>query len=104
MILVMFLFPVLMPVSFIRVMIIVIFLPPVPLVKVPSLGVVIIMRVLPVGAGVGWLVPIAAVPAVSTLPGFVKAVYPGVAWAGGQRSYLVAHRGRGTADINADLG
>jgi len=97
-------FALIFAVAFIRVMIIVIFMAPVPLVEVPSFGVVIVVRVLPVGARVRWLVPVAAVPAVSTLPGLIEAVYPGVTWAGGQWPRLVAHGRWGTADINADLG
>lgn len=85
------------------VVIIVVFVAPVAFVEAPTLVVVVVMGVVPVSTGVGRLIPIAGVPAVSTLPGLVEAIDPGKTGAGGRGARLVAHGWRGRADVDADL-
>jgi hypothetical protein len=79
-----------------------IFVIPVALVHLPTLLVVIVVGVAPVGAGIRWPLPDAGDPdvTVATLP--PVAIDPGVASSWHGRPNLISHRRR-RAEINLDL-
>jgi hypothetical protein len=80
-----------------------IFAIPVSFVELPSLLVVVIVRMAPIGTGVRRPVPTSGDPYVLSIPGAPIAIDPGVSFAGGRRTSLIAHWWRGSADIEADL-
>jgi hypothetical protein len=93
-----------MPVVVMVVMVIaVVFAVPVPFMYLPALLVVVVVRMAPVGAGVGWPLPSAWDPdvAVATRPPI--AINPGVAFPRHGRSDLITHWWRWGADIDLDL-
>jgi hypothetical protein len=81
----------------------VIIMVPVSFVEAPSLLVMVIMRMAPISAGVRRPVPTSwnpYIPSVSCAP---IAVDPGVSFAGGRGTSLIAHWWRISADIDANL-
>jgi hypothetical protein len=76
---------------------------PVALMDPPALLVVVVVRVAPVGAGVGWLLPTPGDPDVVAAARAPVPVDPRVAFSWHQRSYLIADWWRRGADINLDL-
>jgi hypothetical protein len=76
---------------------------PVSFMDLPSLLVVVVVRMGPVGAGVGRPLPDAGDPDVSSAVISPVTVDPGVALSGYRRPCLIAQRWRRSADINVDL-
>ena len=76
---------------------------PVSFVEAPSLLVVVIVRMAPIGAGVRRPVPTSGNPYVLALSGAPITVDPSVAFAGWRGTSLIAHWWRISADINANL-
>jgi hypothetical protein len=85
------------------VMIAMIFVVPVSFVHLPSLLVVVVVRMGPVSASVGWTIPAAGNPDVPTVVNSPVAVDPGIPVSGHRWAYFVAHRRRCSADVDADL-
>ena len=84
------------------VVIAVVFVIPMAFVHLPALLVVVVVRVVPVSAGIRWPLPDAWDPdvAAATLPPI--AINPGVAFSWHGRPCLISHRRR-RAEINLDL-
>jgi hypothetical protein len=76
---------------------------PVSFVEAPSFLVMVIVWMAPVGAGVRRPVPTSGNPDVLSVSCTPIAVDPSVAFAGGRGTPLIAHWGRCSADIDADL-
>ena len=83
---------------------IVVFVVPVALVHLPALLIVIIVRVIPVGAFVGRTVPVSLDPAVVVAVGNPISLHPGVARAGHRSLGLVAEWRRRGFDVDRNLG
>jgi hypothetical protein len=81
----------------------VIFMVPVPFVHLPTLPVVVVVRVAPVGSGVGWAVPASSDPDVASVVDTPVPVNPLIAFARGTWTYLVAQGRRGSANIDVNL-
>ena len=84
------------------VMIAMVFVIPVAFMHLPALLVVVIVRMAPVGTGVGWPLPDAGVPDIVAAAIPPITIDPGVAFSRHRRPYLIPHR-RGSAEIDADL-
>jgi len=76
---------------------------PVPFMDLPSLLVVVVVRMGPVGPGVGRPLPDAGDPDVASAAISPVTVDPGVAFSGHRRPCLIAQRWRRGADINVNL-
>jgi hypothetical protein len=93
-----------MPVVVMVVMVIaVVFAVPVPFMYLPALLVVVVVRMAPVCAGVGRLLPTAGDPDIAAAACAPVSIDPGVAFSRHLRSYLVADWRRWRADIDLDL-
>jgi hypothetical protein len=90
-------------VAVVAVVVSVIFMVPVPFVHLPTLPVVVVVRVAPVGSGVGWAVPASSDPDVASVVDTPVAVNPLIAFARGTWTYLVAQGRRGSANIDVNL-
>jgi hypothetical protein len=84
------------------VVIAVVFVVPVPFVNLPTLLIVVVVGMAPVGAGVRWPLPDAGNPDVAVATRAPIAINPGVAFSWHGRPYLVSHRWR-RAEIDLDL-
>ena len=76
---------------------------PVSFVQPPSLLVVVIVRIAPVGAGIRRPLPTSGNPYVLSVSCTPIAVDPGESFAGRRGTSLIAQRWRGSANIDADL-
>jgi hypothetical protein len=76
---------------------------PVSFVEAPSLLVMVIMRMAPIGASVRRPVPTSGNPYVLAVSGAPISVDPGISFARGRGSSLITHWWRISADIHADL-
>jgi hypothetical protein len=76
---------------------------PVSFVEAPSFLVVVIVRMAPIGAGVRRPVPTSWNPYVLSVSCAPITVDPGVSFAGGRGTSLIAHWWRISANIDADL-
>jgi hypothetical protein len=76
---------------------------PVSFVQPPSLLVVVIVRIAPIGASVRRPVPTSGNPYVLSVSCTPIAADPGVSFAGRWGTCLIAQGWRGSADIDADL-
>jgi hypothetical protein len=85
------------------VVIAVVFAVPVPFMNLPTLAVVVVVGVGPVGAGVGWLLPDAGDPDVAVATRAPVPIDPSVAISRHGGSYLISHRRRRGTDIDLDL-
>ena len=85
------------------VVIAVVFMIPVAFVQTPAFLVVVVVRMGPVGAGIGWAIPAAGNPDVTALVDSPVAVDPGITFAGDRRAYFITQWGRCSADVDADL-
>src|SRR5579864_6666955 len=83
---------------------VVVFVIPVSLVQLPAFLVVVVVRMTPVGAFVGSMVPASLDPAVVVAIGDPISFYPGVARAGHRPAFLVADRRRRGSDVHRNLG
>jgi hypothetical protein len=80
-----------------------VFVVPVSFVNLPTLLVVVVVGVGPVGAGVGWPLPSAGYPDVATTTRAPVPIGPGVAFSGHGRSHLIADCWRWGTDIDLNL-
>jgi len=94
---------VMLTVVMIVVMIAMVFAVPVALMYSPALLVVVVVRMAPVGARVGWPLPSAGDPDIVAAARAPVPIDPGVAFSGHERPDLISHRRRRGADIDLDL-
>ena len=80
-----------------------IFMVPVAFVHTPAFLVMVVVRMGPVGAGIGWAIPAAWNPDVTALVDSPIAVDPGITFAGDRWTYFITQWGRCSADVDADL-
>ena len=80
-----------------------VFAVPVALMNLPTLPVVVVVGMAPVGAGVGWPLPSAGDPDIVAAARAPVPIDPGEAFSRHDRSYLIADWWRWGADIDLDL-
>jgi hypothetical protein len=80
-----------------------VFAVPVALMNLPTLAVVVVVGMAPVGAGIGWPLPSAGDPDIMAAARAPVPIDPGVAFSRHDRSYLIADWWRWGADIDLDL-
>jgi hypothetical protein len=95
--------PVIVAVLVIPMAVVVIFMIPVAFVQLPSLLIVVVVGMIPIGTRIGRLLPASRNPPVMVTIGGPVAFNPGVAWAGRIASAFVAYRRGCAADIQRNL-
>jgi len=86
------------------VVIVVVFVVPVAFVHLPALLVVVVVRVAPVGPGIGWVNPDARHPDVAASTIAPVAFRPDIAFARHGGTHFIAQRRRCATDIDMNLG
>lgn len=84
--------------------VVVVFVVPVAIVHLPALLVAVVVRMAPIGACVGWLLPYATVPDVAASIVSPVAFGPDITRTGHARLNFAAQGWRGTTDVDMDLG
>ena len=87
----------------IKVVVAMVFMVPVAGLHLPAAIVMIVVRVVPVAAGIGWAIPASGYPGVAIATPIPVSVDPGVAGTRRGRRSLVTKGRRGSADVDADL-
>jgi len=82
------------------VVIAVVFVGPIPFMDVPSVRVMIIVRMGPVGSGIRGTLPCAGMPDPAVAFDDPIAIYPDITRPGDRRGHVIAERGRGRTDID----